>query len=242
MNGLTIFLALLKTIGILGLWLLAAAFLFLLLILFVPVRYRAEGSIDDREGGESFDPERVKKASRAELHISWLLHILRIRISFPGDPAMSVRILFFRIPVGKKRNEEEQKEKAGETENKGGHARPDLGRRIGLLGNDETKQAIHAILNKPGKLLRYLLPKKWKVEGSAGFGGPEGTGKFMEAEGLLFPLICGHVWVTPDFDRYSAELVFSAKGSIRLIRVLVTALLLIADRNVRRLIHTWKNL
>ena len=64
----------------------------------------------------------------------------------------------------------------------------------------------------------------------------------MEAEGLLFPLICGHVWVTPDFDRYSAELVFSAKGSIRLIRVLVTALLLIADRNVRRLIHTWKNL
>ena len=38
MNGLTIFLALLKTIGILGLWLLAAAFLFMLLILFVPVR------------------------------------------------------------------------------------------------------------------------------------------------------------------------------------------------------------
>ena len=83
MSGFTIFLALLKTIGILGLWLLAAAFLFLFLILFVPVRYRAEGSIDDREGGESFDPERVKKASRAELHISWLLHILRIRISFP---------------------------------------------------------------------------------------------------------------------------------------------------------------
>lgn len=241
MSGFTIFLALLRTIGILGLWLLAAAFLFLLLILFVPVRYRAEGSIDDREGGESFDPERAKKASRGELHISWLLHFLRIRISFPGAPAMSVKILFFRIPVGKKR-QKEQKEHVGETEKKGGHTRPDTGRLIELLGNDETKRAIHAILNKSGKLLRYLLPKKWKVEGSAGFGGPEGTGKFMEAEGLLFPLICGHVWVTPDFDRYRAELVFSAKGSIRLIRVLVTALLLIADRNVRRLIHTWKNL
>ena len=102
MSGFTIFLALLRTIGILGLWLLVAAFLFLLLILFVPVRYRAEGSIDDREGGESFDPERVKKAFRGELHISWLLHFLRIRISFPGAPAMSVKILFFRIPAGKK--------------------------------------------------------------------------------------------------------------------------------------------
>ncbi len=244
MTGTLILLAVLKTIGRILLGILAVVLILLLLVLFVPVRYRAEGSLRDQEGGESPDFGRIKGALQAEFRVSWLLHLVRVSASWKGEPSVSLRILFFRIPLGKQKEKEKKEETEGkkpETEKKK-KAKPDTGKIIALLGSGETKAAIHAILEKSGKLIGSLLPKKWTLEGSAGLGGPEGTGMLMEAEGLLFPFLCGHVWVTPEFEKYSADLDFSAKGSVRLIRLAVTAMALFADRNVRKLIRAGRAL
>ncbi len=243
MTGTLILLAVLRTIGRILLWILAAVLILILLLLFVPVRYRAEGCIRDREGGETPDPGRVKEALQGEVRVSWLLHLVRLTASWKGESSVSLRILFFRVPLGKQEKAgkpEETEEKKPEPKEK--KAGSDIGKIRSLLGSSETKAAIRAILERSGRLIRSILPKKWTLEGSAGLGGPDGTGMLMEAEGILFPVLCGHVWITPEFEKYSADLAFSAKGSIRLIRLAVTIAVLLADRNVRELIRAGKDL
>ncbi len=242
MTGTLILLAVLKTIGRILLWVLAAVLVLILLLLFVPVRYRAEVCIRDREGGEALDIDRVKGALQGEVRVSWLLHLVRLTASWKGEPSVSLRILFFRIPLGKQKKKEKPEKKKTKPEPEKKKTKPDIGKIRSLLESSETKAAVRAILDRSGRLIRSILPKRWTLEGSAGLGGPDGTGMLMEAEGFLFPILCGHVWITPEFEKYSADLTFSAKGSIRLIRLAVTIAVLLADRNVRRLIRAGKRL
>ena len=244
MTGTLILLAILKTIGSILLGILAVLLVLLLLVLFVPVHYHAEGRLRDQEGGQTLDPGRVKEALQAEFRVFWLFHLVRLSVSWKGERSVCLRILLFRIPLGKQGElEKQEKETVKKSEpEKQKRAKPDIGKIISFLETDETKEAIHAILEKSGQLLGRLLPTKWKLEGSAGLGGPEGTGMLMEVEGILFPILCGHVWVTPEFEKYSADLDFSAKGSVRLIRLVLTAAALFADRNIRTLIRRGKAL
>lgn len=239
MTGTLILLAVMKTIGRILLGILAALLFFFLLALWVPVRYRIAGCLRDKEGGASLDPERAKKALQVELRISWLLHLVRLSVGWEEELSVNLGILFFRIPLGGQKKPKRQEPKAWQKPEpeKKKRTKPDAGKIVSLLGSEETKAAIHAILERSGRLIGSLLPKRWTLEGSAGFGGPEGTGILMETEGLLFPFLCGHVWITPEFGKYSADLSFSAKGSIQLIRLVLTAAALLADRNVRKLLR-----
>ena len=80
-----IVLFILKTAGvillvILGIFLLAAA-----LLLFVPVRYRAEGNL----------PEEGKP--QASVRFTWLLHLLSLRVEYEGGLKMTLRLAGARI-------------------------------------------------------------------------------------------------------------------------------------------------
>ena len=78
---LQIFFLILKIIGIILAAVLGLAILLLLLVLFVPVRYRAYG---------------VKKEGecRAEAKISWLLHLISVPVAFrEGELSAKIKIL-----------------------------------------------------------------------------------------------------------------------------------------------------
>ena len=82
---LQILFLIIKIIGILLAALLGLAFLLLLLVLFVPVRYRAYGIRSSRE-------------CRAEGRVSWLLRLLCIPFSFQeGELEIKVKILGFTV-------------------------------------------------------------------------------------------------------------------------------------------------
>lgn len=74
---------LIKIVLILLLILLGAMLAILLAVLLVPVRYRAEASFDGR--------------LRADVRVSWLLHILSLHISYQEAADMSVRIFGYRL-------------------------------------------------------------------------------------------------------------------------------------------------
>ena len=82
---LQILFLIIKIIGILLAALLGLAFLLLLLVLFVPVRYRAYGIRSSRE-------------CRAEGRVSWLLRLFCIPFSFQdGELEIKVKILGFTV-------------------------------------------------------------------------------------------------------------------------------------------------
>ena len=94
----------LKVIGVILLVILGLILAAVLLILFVPVRYRADVLFDGKPDGEAA--------------VSWLLHLVRIRVSYHEHADVSGRVLWFKlfdVRLWPPEDEEEQKTKS-ETE------------------------------------------------------------------------------------------------------------------------------
>ncbi|MDK2964832.1 DUF2953 domain-containing protein [Lacrimispora sp.] len=89
---LHIILFILKLIGLLILILSGLILLAVLLVLFVPVRYRGEGSYYNRVKGN--------------MKISWLLHILSVTVRYENEILIVVRLFGFPIMKPKKMDEE----------------------------------------------------------------------------------------------------------------------------------------
>ena len=87
-----IILLILKILGLLILVVLGLILLLLLLVLLVPVRYRAEGSYDEKVKGK--------------VRVSWLLHLISVTLSYEKDFIMTVRLFGFRILKPKKMDHE----------------------------------------------------------------------------------------------------------------------------------------
>ncbi|WP_077610909.1 DUF2953 domain-containing protein [Clostridium sp. Marseille-P2415] len=85
---LHIILLLLKILGLFVLIVLGLILSVFLLVLLVPVRYRAEGSYYGKVKGHA--------------RFSWLLHILTVTVSYEKDLTMAVRLFGFRILKPKK--------------------------------------------------------------------------------------------------------------------------------------------
>ncbi len=80
---LQILLMILKLLGILLLVILGIILTILFLVLFVPVRYRVDASFDGKPSGNVL--------------VSWLLHLITIRVNYDGKVNALVKILWFRL-------------------------------------------------------------------------------------------------------------------------------------------------
>lgn len=93
---IAIVLGILKIIGILLLILLGLVLFVIFSVLFVPIRYRAEGSFYEHLEGEVL--------------VSWFLRLLELRVSYHGTASADVRILWFHPWREKKRKPSENEE------------------------------------------------------------------------------------------------------------------------------------
>lgn len=84
-------LLILKWIGMILLGILGLVLTMILLVLFVPVRYRARGSYYEELKG---------KAS-----VSWLLHILSLSVVYDGEPNVAIRIFGIRMKSREKKDD-----------------------------------------------------------------------------------------------------------------------------------------
>ena len=90
----------LKILGIILLCIIGFILILLLLILFVPVRYRIDSSIPRTNLDGGFDAEKVY----ARMSFSWLLHILSGGIVYPENKQFEVRLFGIRVfPLRKKK-------------------------------------------------------------------------------------------------------------------------------------------
>lgn len=93
---LAIILGILKFIGLLLLGILGLAVFLLLLVLFVPVRYRARGS--------------YYGAIKGNAGVSWLLHILSCQVVYDGEADVCIRVFGIRLGGRKRTGESETEE------------------------------------------------------------------------------------------------------------------------------------
>ncbi|MBD5494041.1 MAG: hypothetical protein HDR12_06615 [Lachnospiraceae bacterium] len=99
---LHILLLILKIVGIIIAVLIGCILLSLCLALFVPVHYRVELK---RTEGEGCPPIEVNA------RITWLLHFINIRVLYPADIYLRVRVLFFTLFRLPEKNKKEKKKK-----------------------------------------------------------------------------------------------------------------------------------
>lgn len=94
---LTFLLGVLKVIGIVLLIILLLILLLLSIVLFVPIRYKGNGVINDTEKNVQFK-------------ITWLLHALSVKIKYihPGKPDIIIKVLGFQLGKKKKSKKKEQ--------------------------------------------------------------------------------------------------------------------------------------
>ena len=100
-------LTVLKTIGIILLWILAIILAILLLILFVPIRYKLDGTVPETEFDQGFDVEKIKGSAR----ITWLLHFVSAYIAYPDNKEFTVKILGIKVLPRPEKEEKPKKEK-----------------------------------------------------------------------------------------------------------------------------------
>ncbi len=89
---LAIILTILKVIGITLLVILGLVLFILAIVLFVPIRYKGDGLIND-------------KAKEAHLKVTWLLHAVYVQVNYchPGKPETLIKVLGINIDKFKKK-------------------------------------------------------------------------------------------------------------------------------------------
>lgn len=156
---LEIVLLILKIAGIIFVSVLGILIVVVCLALFVPARYRGEFSVSD--GGED-----GKKAVSAKLRATWLLHLVRVSVSYEETARVRVKVLFFTLmdtakekkKKRRKRKREEEKDGLGGAENAPGDRKDDAAE------SGDSGQEIQSVQEMPnGEVSEKKPPEREKA-------------------------------------------------------------------------------
>lgn len=103
----------------------------------------------------------------------------------------------------------------------------------GLWDKPQGKAAVKHVFNELWYLLKKIKPKTIEGDVILGTGDPASTGQAIGAIAALYGFIPEKLQITPDFEEKKYEGNLHIKGRLRLIHVVIIAVRLIADKNVR---------
>ena len=245
------FLLVLKIIGLTLLGIVALALFILLLVLFVPVRYKAAFKQDDD--------------FRAEAVISYLLHAISLHIVKESDFEVYLKILGIRIrrfekakdkpeesidnnPTADNDKKSEAKDIKGDrsekkkTDKKKTFDINKLEKYIDFLNEDSTKNTFRTCCKRLGNLLKIVAPKRFKAEVTYGLEDPSITGKILAIYNILYIYFDKHLLLHPVYDDSIVKSKGYMKGRIFTVSVLIQLILVIADKDCRKFYKEVRNL
>lgn len=111
---------------------------------------------------------------------------------------------------------------------------------IRILKSDTFKRAWSQCGKEAISLLKSIRPRKLTADFVVGTGDPAGTAQILAIEGILYPLVGDHITITPDFEHSIIEGSFFVKGRITVWRLLMTAIRIYFNRDLRRIIRLFK--
>ena len=102
---------------------------------------------------------------------------------------------------------------------------------IELWNREETQTTFNRAKKKFGRMIKAILPRKWKLTGEIGFSNPATTGQLMGALGAMYPILGNKVQVVPNFENEVMNIEGSVKGHIRLGNLLYQVVSLLLNRH-----------
>lgn len=111
---------------------------------------------------------------------------------------------------------------------------------IKIIKSDPFQRAWKICGGKILLLVKSILPKKISADFTVGTGDPAGTAQILSIQGILYPLIGECVRITPDFDHSVIEGSFYVKGRITVFRILITAIKVYFNKDLRKVIRMFK--
>lgn len=245
---MSIVLSILQILGITLLIILAVLVVLVLFILFAPLGYTIEGDIHETKW--------------AKARVSWLLHLIRAKVSCEDDLICGEIGLFwkkitFSYELTKSEDEQENAEEKETREEQDIKPKDktknaniidrietiiekikDIYPRIKkIITDDRNKQAVVHLKKELFYFVKILLPKKSRVNAAFSTGSPDTTGQLC---GVIacFPIMYQKGWaLRPDFAAEEAFFQgdFWGKGRIYAFQLVGILLRIIFDKNCRRL-------
>ncbi len=108
---------------------------------------------------------------------------------------------------------------------------------LDLLRQESTKEAFSLCKKQLVRILRHICPKKIWADVRFGTGDPASTGQIFGYFCILYPLLGKQrIMLEPDFEQKIIQGEGGFRGRITLCRLLVTALILYFNKNIRKLL------
>lgn len=109
-----------------------------------------------------------------------------------------------------------------------------------VLDDKENRALFKRVWERVLKVLKSIRPRKLKANLTLGTGAPDTTGYVCALYGMLSSILGKHVWFTADFEEKVFEGDFYAKGRITVFTLLVQALKVFFDKQLRIFIKQLK--
>lgn len=90
-----------------------------------------------------------------------------------------------------------------------------------VLKRDRTKEALQKCKTTVCKVIKAVLPRKWKTYVHYGLEDPALTADILGYYWMLFAVLSGHIDCQPDFENKVFEFNLHAKGHIRMITMVI---------------------
>jgi len=112
---------------------------------------------------------------------------------------------------------------------------------IAFLTDEAHTQAFRKGKKEFKWIVRFLKPKKFRLNLHYGFDDPYRTGQVLAGLSMIYPFIGDHMNVQSDFENQVLEGNFHMKGNLRMIYPVIYLVKLVTDKNVRRTFIDGKN-
>lgn len=106
---------------------------------------------------------------------------------------------------------------------------------VELFKKDSTKAALAACKKQLMRIFKNLKPKKFQVNLHIGMEDPATMGDILGVWGMLYPIHQGHIDICPDFEQAVLEGEFYCKGRITVYIYIWTVIIILFDKDIRRL-------
>lgn len=106
---------------------------------------------------------------------------------------------------------------------------------VELFEKDSTKAALAACKKRLLRILKNLKPKKFQLNLHLGMEDPATLGDILGVWGMLYPIHQGHINICPDFEQTVLEGEFYCKGRITVYIYIWTIIVVLFDKDIRRL-------
>lgn len=110
-----------------------------------------------------------------------------------------------------------------------------------FLTDEPHKQAFRKAKKEMKWIIRFLKPKKFKLNLHYGFEDPYQTGQLLAVLSMIYPFVGDNMSVQPDFENQIVEGDLYMKGNLRMVYPTIYLIRLVLDKNVRQTFIDGKN-